>query len=67
MKICFPMLAQNASFFAIFDIKAVPIRLHPGEDLKAQVDKYVKANRLKATCIITCVGSLQQVAIRFAN
>lgn len=61
------MLAQNHSPFAISDVKAVTIRLHPGEDLKAQLDDYVKANHLKAACILTCVGSLQQVAIRFAN
>ncbi|HEX8675819.1 MAG TPA: PPC domain-containing DNA-binding protein [Segetibacter sp.] len=61
------MLAQNYSPFALSDVKAVTIRLHPGEDLKAQLDEYVKANHLKAACIITCVGSLQQVAIRFAN
>jgi predicted DNA-binding protein with PD1-like motif len=61
------MLAQNHSIFAISDVKAVTIRLHPGEDLKAQLDKYVKANCLKAASILTCVGSLQQVAIRSAN
>lgn len=61
------MLAQNHSPFAMSDVKAVTIRLHHGEDLKAQLDEYVKANHLKAACIITCVGSLQQVAIRFAN
>jgi predicted DNA-binding protein with PD1-like motif len=31
------------------------------------LDKYVKANCLKAASILTCVGSLQQVAIRSAN
>lgn len=61
------MLAQNHSPLIISEVKAVTIRLHPEEDLKAKVDEYVKANRFKAACIITCVGSLQQVAIRFAN
>ena len=61
------MPAQNHSPFAISDVKAVTIRLHPGEDLKAQLDEYAKANHLKAACILTCVGSLQQVTVRFAN
>ncbi|HEX8277772.1 MAG TPA: PPC domain-containing DNA-binding protein [Segetibacter sp.] len=61
------MPAQNHSPFEISDVKAVTIRLHPGEDLKAQLDEYVKANHVKAACILTCVGSLQQVTLRFAN
>ncbi|MEJ7677726.1 MAG: PPC domain-containing DNA-binding protein [Segetibacter sp.] len=31
------------------------------------LDDYVKANHIKAACIITCIGSLQQVALRYAN
>ena len=61
------MPAQNHSPFVISNVKAVTIRLHPGEDLKAQLDEYAKANHLKAACILTCVGSLQQVTIMFAN
>ncbi len=61
------MFAQNLSASVISSVKAVTIRLSPGEDLKAQLEEYVKANNLKAGCIITCVGSLQRVVIRFAN
>ncbi len=61
------MPAQNLFATAISDVEAVTIRFRPGEDLKAQLDDYVKANHVKAACIITCVGSLQQVAIRYAN
>ena len=61
------MLAQSFSAPVISTIKALTIRLLPGEDLKASLDKYIKAYHIQAACIITCVGSLQQVAIRYAN
>lgn len=48
-------------------IYAVTIRLHPGQDLKGALDAFVRAEQCSAACIITCVGSLQQAAIRYAN
>jgi len=56
------ILMQNLSA-----IKAVAIRLTPGEDIKASLDNYVKEHNIKAACIITCVGSLEQAVIRYAN
>ncbi len=49
------------------EIQAVTIRLKPGEDLKIQLDEYIKANHIKAACMLTCAGSLQQAAIRYAG
>ncbi len=49
----FFMPAQNLFATAISDVEAVTIRFRPGEDLKAQLDDYVKANHVKAACIIT--------------
>lgn len=48
-------------------VHTVTIRLRPGEDLKAKLDEYVKTQNIKAACIITCAGSLQQAAIQYAN
>jgi predicted DNA-binding protein with PD1-like motif len=48
-------------------IKAVTIRLKPGEDVKASLDNYAKEHYIKAACIITSVGSLTQATIRYAN
>jgi predicted DNA-binding protein with PD1-like motif len=42
-------------------------RLKPGEDLKAGIDSVVKRERISAGWIMTCVGSLTQTAIRYAN
>lgn len=48
-------------------VQAITIRLQPGEDLKAKLDEYVQTQNIQAACIITCVGSLRQAAIRYAN
>jgi len=42
-------------------------RLKPGEDLKAGIEKIVKADNIEAGWIATCVGSLTHYNIRFAN
>lgn len=43
------------------------LRLHPGQDLKRELDAFAKAQNLQAGFIITGVGSLRKVAIRPAN
>lgn len=45
----------------------IAFRLKPGADLKQSLDSVVKANDIKAGWIITCVGSLTDYSIRFAN
>lgn len=42
-------------------------RLKPGQDLKASIDSFVKANQVRAGWIASCVGSLADYHIRFAN
>lgn len=42
-------------------------RLKPGEDLKEGIEKKVKENNIKAGWMATCVGSLTDYSIRFAN
>lgn len=44
-----------------------PFRLKPGQDLKKEIEAYVKANKIKAGYVITCVGSLTDYNLRFAN
>jgi uncharacterized protein len=43
------------------------IRLRPGEDLKRALETYVQTKNLEAAVILSCVGSLDVAAIRFAN
>lgn len=42
-------------------------RLKPGQDLKQEIEKLVTVKQIKAGWINTCVGSLTEYNIRFAN
>ena len=42
-------------------------RLRPGEDLKAAIRDYVAAHGIAAGWIVTAVGSLTEVHLRYAN
>lgn len=43
------------------------IRLKPHQDLKAELVAFAKVNRMKAAFVATCVGSLEQLNLRYAN
>lgn len=42
-------------------------RLKPGQDLKKEIQHYVDSNKIGAGYLVTCVGSLTDYSIRFAN
>lgn len=48
-------------------MKIHALRLTPGEDLKKALINFTESNRIGAGCILTCVGSLQQVCLRLAD
>jgi len=43
------------------------LRLHPQQDLKAELETFLKTQEIEAACIVTCVGSLTQAVLRFAS
>jgi hypothetical protein len=47
--------------------KVHAFRLLPEQDLKREIERYVKDHDIKAGWMATCVGSLIQWNIRFAN
>ena len=49
------------------NIKVHAFRLKPGQDLKQEIQKLVTEKQIKAGWIGTCVGSLTNYTIRFAN
>lgn len=49
------------------NITAHAFRLKPGQDLKASIQELVNKKQIKAGWIGTCVGSLTNYHIRFAN
>lgn len=48
-------------------MKSFPIRFKPGHDLKKKIDAVTLVEKWSAACILSAVGSLTDVAIRFAN
>ena len=48
-------------------MKTHPLRLKPGDDLKKEVEAYVKTHRIEAGWITACAGSLTRYHLRFAN
>jgi predicted DNA-binding protein with PD1-like motif len=47
--------------------KSFAFRLKPGEDLQQGIASYCNENNIKAGWVSTCVGSLTDYTIRFAN
>ena len=48
-------------------MKTYALRLHPGQDLKMEVDAFAQRQALQAGIVLTCVGSLTRVSLRLAN
>jgi uncharacterized protein len=42
-------------------------RLLPGQDLKKEIEGYVLQHKIEAGWVMTCVGSVTQYHLRFAN
>ncbi len=42
-------------------------RLLPDMNLYTELTNYVRANKIKAACILSCVGSLKEINIRLAS
>ena len=42
-------------------------RLKPGQDLKKEIETYVQRHKTEAGWVMTCVGSVMQYHLRFAN
>jgi len=48
-------------------MKIHAFRLSPGQDLKAEIQRFVSEKRIKAGAVITCVGSLRFACLRMAG
>ena len=47
--------------------RLLALRLRPGQDLRKELLRVVEQEKLDAAAIVTCVGSLTKVTLRFAN
>lgn len=48
-------------------LRAVAFRLLPGQDLKKEIERYAAATHLEAGCVLSAVGSLNKVTLRYAD
>ena len=43
------------------------VRLKPGQDLKVELTQYLREQNIRACALVTCVGSLTEARIRYAD
>ena len=48
-------------------MKLHTFRIKPNNDLKTELERFVKANNIQAGFIVTCVGGLSQATLRMAG
>ncbi len=48
-------------------MKIYTFRLKPGNDLKTEIENFVKSKNIQAGFIVTCVGGLNQATLRMAG
>jgi predicted DNA-binding protein with PD1-like motif len=48
-------------------VKAHPVRLRPGQDLKVELNHFIKRKGLRAGFVASCSGSLQSLRLRLAD
>jgi uncharacterized protein len=48
----------------IRQMKVHAFRLKPGQDLRAEIEAFAKANKIAAGAVVTCVGGLSKAVLR---
>ncbi len=66
-KVSIASMTKTSGIQQFTKIEALAIRLAPYRDLRTSLDSLVSVHQIEAGCILSCVGSLRQAAIRFAN
>lgn len=67
LSVAFSTKAQTADFARADKTKIYAIRLKPNQDLRAELERFTKENKISAGFIITAVGSLKETRIRLAD
>ena len=49
------------------EVRAIVVRLRPGDDLKRELDALARREGLQAAAVATCVGSVERVTVRYAD
>jgi uncharacterized protein len=62
------LIANEASSQALKSTSTIHVfRLKPHEDLRQSIMDFATKHHIRAGVVVTCVGSLEQFSIRFAN
>lgn len=59
--------AQSVESAKAERVKIYALRLKPNQDLRAELERFTKENKISAGFIITAVGSLKETKIRLAD
>jgi predicted DNA-binding protein with PD1-like motif len=62
-----PKASPTAEEFASGRLKTYALRLKPGQDLRRELEKFAKEQKLEAGLIVTAVGSLTKASLRLAD
>jgi predicted DNA-binding protein with PD1-like motif len=60
-------IAQTADYARADKMQIYALRLKPNQDLRSELERFVKENKIGAGFIVTAVGSLKRAKIRFAD
>lgn len=58
---------QPVATSPVAPLEAHAMRLRPGQDLRVELERWARDHHITAACIVTAVGSLTRVSIRYAN
>lgn len=48
-------------------METIVVRLRPGDDVYTSLVKLAEVEQIDAGCVLSCVGSMRKVSLRFAN
>lgn len=66
-SVAVPMTKQVSVRFVESSLQTLALRLSPGMDIKEELERIVKERHINAAAVLTCVGSLREAVVRFAN
>lgn len=67
LSAAFSIKAQTVEFAGAKRMKIYALRLKPNQDLRVELERFTKANKISAGFILTAVGSLKKAKIRLAD
>ncbi len=66
-NVAVPMTKQAPVRVVESSMQTLALRLSPGMDIKEELERIVKERHINAASVLTCVGSLREAVVRFAN